>query len=220
MNGLLGAFSGGISAIDTGLRRKKDANWNSGPIVLPGCGALGVIPIAIVVAIELAHLSITVHLLFCRRTGIGSSWRCSYRYGQNEYYNCRCLQQRNIVAFLLILFCTVFAWYSCAHACGWCLKRWIIPTGNWLDNSHWHSRYTVILTGRFTAKPVWHGRIAIMLCWKAVFHTVRHYITHHGNRIILYEAGMPAAAQPTHLLLATIAITIGFSILLRAGERQ
>lgn len=224
VNRLLGALLGVFAVIQVasmiGKRRQLKQPYNFSLLFLLVVVLTGLFG-AIVVKLNLAHLSITVHLLFAVILILAQlALLLSLRAKMNTI-TVDAATKKALVAFLLILFvqCSLGTVVR-MHVDDVSKELDYTNREAWLDNSpvaflvHRSFSWAVLLLSLYMA---WKNRNHAML--KSSFFILSGIILLiMATGIILYEAGMPAAAQPTHLLLATIAITQGFSILLRAGK--
>lgn len=174
---------------------------------------------AIVVKLNLAHLSITVHLLFAVVLILAQLALLHSLDRKLRSVPLDTTTKKALIIFLVAIFVqSSLGTVVRMHVDD--VSKALDYTGreSWLDNSpvaflvHRSFSWIVLLLSIYMA---WKNRNNPLLK-KGFFVLTGIILLIMATGILLYEAGMPAAAQPTHLLLATITITQGFSLLLRA----
>jgi heme a synthase len=224
INRLLGALLGVFAIIQVALllgkKRSQPTAWRlalSFLLVVVLTGLFG----AVVVKYNLAHLSISVHLLFAI---ILIQIQLALVYAVQAKLFLMTIDvrvQRAVLACLLLIFIQ--------SAIGTGVRMYVDDVSkalqyeqreNWLANEpvafliHRSFSWIVLLS---TLLLAWFGRTSE---WKRKLYQLAAIVVMSMIAgIVLYYADMPAIAQPIHLLLATVAITQCISILLLAGKK-
>lgn len=224
-NRLLGALLGVFAIIQVSLlfRKRKEqqkswrlALWFLFIVILTGLFG------ALVVKLNLAHLSISVHLLFAIlliqiQLALWLSVRSKL---SNIVVDDKV--KKILIAFLALVFIQ--------SALGTMVRMYVDDVSKilhyeqretWLANSpvafliHRTSSWIVLVTALYLA---WTGRNTVVK--NKIFTLTGIVLLSMITGITLFYADMPAIAQPIHLLLATLAITQSVSILLQAGPAR